>query len=183
MHMILRCPEGQCADGAALPVSGPEAPDPAGSIQVTMPFMLYLEQNRSTVPESGRGALLALIGLSVAATIIPAIRGYYLVPIAILSALGALVLALEYFARKPVPSETVEIDRDRLTIRDHLGRTVQMPSYWTRLEEIRSGPDILRLVLRCGDRSVELGRCLHAVERAEVAPLVRAGLRHARGGV
>ena len=166
MHMILRCPEGQCGDGAALPLSGPEAPDPAGTIPASLPYTLYLEQNRSTFPESGRGAMLALI-----------------VPIAMLSALGALVLALEYFARQPVPSETVEIDRDRLTIRDHLGRTVQMPSYWTRLEEIRSGPDILRLVLRCGDRGFELGRCLHAVERAEVAPLVCAGLRHARGGV
>lgn len=186
MYAILSRPDGwRIAVDAPVVASrllARSLPDTEIAKGASVPFTLLMQQNRSSFPRAGRGALIAILGLCFASTIAPAIRGYYLVPIAVLLAMGALVLALEIFERLPVPSETIAVDFERLTVRDHLGRTVEMPSYWTRIESVRRAPYDVRLILRCRDRSVEIGRCIGFEERQNVALLIGAALTHVRGG-
>lgn len=182
MHILLRCPEGRRFEDLAPPRSIEGDAARARLTSVTVPFALHVQQNRSSFPPSGRLPLLAMLALSFAATIAPAMRGYYLVPAAVLVGMASLLLALEIFQRQPVPSETIEIDFDRLTITDHRGKVTTLPSHWTRIEELRKGPDGLRLVLHCRWQSIEIGRCVDSTERARIAPLIRAALAHVRGG-
>ena len=180
MYAILSRPDGwRIADDAAV-VALAHPLSREGLANVSVPFALHMQQNRSSFPRAGRGALLAILGLCFVATIAPALKGHYLVPIAVLLAMGGLVLALEIFERLPVPTETVEVDFDRLTVRDHLGRTAELPSYWTRIETIKRAPYDLRLILRCRDRSVEIGRWIGIEERQKVAALIGAALAHGR---
>jgi len=111
MHYLLRCPDGWRPDDRAVAATQSRPPDPQEATSPSVPFTLHMQQNRSAFPESGRGMLVALLSLCMAATIIPAVKGYYLVPIAVLLAMAALVLALEYFQRQPV---AVGNDRDRV---------------------------------------------------------------------
>lgn len=148
--------------------------------EATVPFTLHLQQSRSTFPQTGRGALIAVLGLCFVSTLAPAIRGYYLVPIAVLLAMGTLVLALEMFERLPVPSETIAVDLEQLTVRDHIGRKLALPSYWTRIKTVRRAPYDVRLILRCRDRSIEIGRCIGFEEPQKVALLIGTALAHVR---
>ena len=185
MYAILSRPDGwRIADDAAVVASELLAHPLSreGLASVSVPFALHMQQNRSTFPRAGRGALVAILGLCFVATIAPALRGHYLVPIAVLLAMGALVLALEVFERLPVPTETIEVDFDRLTLRNYLGRTAELPSYRTRIESIKRAPYDVRVILRCRDRSIEIGRCIDFEERQMVAALIGAALAHVRGG-
>lgn len=181
MHYLLRCPDGWRPDDRAVAATQSRPPDPQEATSPSVPFTLHMQQNRSAFPESGRGMLVALLSLCMAATIIPAVKGYYLVPIAVLLAMAALVLALEYFQRQPVPSETIEIGFEQLRFRDHRGNKIELPSYWTRIEQIRRGPYNLRLILRCRERGLEIGGCLNIEERAEVGQIISAALTQIRG--
>lgn len=182
MFQHISCPEGWHPDGMAAAAPSSPLSCPQGATSPSLPFALHMQQQRSTFPETGRGALLALLGLCMATTIVPAIRGYYLVPVAVLLAMAALVLALEYFQRQPVPSETIEFSFDQLRIRNHRGNMIALPSYWTRIEEVRPNPYNLRLILICRGRSIEVGRCLTMEERAEVSRIIRSALCQMRGG-
>ena len=71
---------------------------------------LALSENRSSLPPEARAAISALIVLAIACTIGPALRGLHFVPVAVIAGMGGLLLALEWFARKPVPNETLLID-------------------------------------------------------------------------
>ncbi len=113
MHILLRCPEGRRFEDLAPPRSIEGDAARARLTSVTVPFALHVQQNRSSFPPSGRLPLLAMLALSFAATIAPAMRGYYLVPAAVLVGMASLLLALEIFQRQPVPSETIEIDFDQ----------------------------------------------------------------------
>lgn len=182
MYYILGCPDdGWQSEAQAVDSTAQASRHTLATNGSDLPCSLHMQQQRSAFPEEGRGALIAMLGLCFAATIIPAIKGYYLVPAAVLMAMAALVLALEYFQRQPIPSETVEFGFDRLFVHDHMGSRVELPTYWTRLEESGRSPYMLRLFLRCHDRRVEIGRCLGIEERAEVAPIIRAALARIRG--
>lgn len=182
MHILLRCPEGRRFEDLAPARSIESSTAKASLASATVPFALLVQQNRSSFPASDRLPLLAMLGLSFAATIAPAMRGYYLVPIAVLVSMASLLLALELFQRQPVPSETIEIDFDLLTITDHHGTVTTLPSHWTRIEEVRKGPFDLRLMLHCHWQSIEIGHCVDSTERGRIAPLIRAALAHVRGG-
>jgi uncharacterized membrane protein len=186
MYAILSRPDGWgIADDAPSAAPGLRMHSLPGIESVkgtSVPFTLQMQQNRSTFPHTGRGALIAILGVCLASIIAPAIRGYYLAPIAVLLAMGALVLALEIFEQLPVPTETITVDFEQLTVRDHFGRTVELPSFWTRIETVRSASYDVRVILRCRDRSVEIGRCIGFEERQKVALLIGAALAHVRGG-
>lgn len=184
MHQLLRCPSGRPHDdgypnggGSAL---GPATGEPGGRA-TDLPFALRLIQNRSAFPAEGRPVLIVLLALCLAATITSAIKGYYLVPIAVLAAMAALVVALEWFSRQSVPAQMLEVDFDHVTLSDHRGNVVSLPAYWARLEEIERTPLDHRLYLVCRDRRIEIGRCIGLAERKAVAPLIRVALAHARG--
>jgi uncharacterized membrane protein len=187
MYALLSRPEGwRLPDDVASAGTSGLSTHPSlvhrGSARASVPFALHMQQNRSTFPEAGHGALVAILGLCFAATIAPAIKGYYIVPIAVLLAMSALVLALEIFERQPVPSETLDVDFERLTVRDHRGRKIELPSYWTHIDIVRPAPYDLRLFLRCRDRSIQIGCCIGIEERKKVAILIGAALAHVRGG-
>lgn len=175
MFMEIGCPLGQRADG----VSRAGIDDAADRIvQKNGPVRLALElsENRSVLPDSARGAMGAMIALAVACTIGPALRGLVFVPVAVVSAMALLWLALEWFHRAPVPHETLVIDAAHVRFDDHRGRRVEWPTYWTRLDVVQRTPVDRRLYLRLRDQSVEIGRCIDAYERGQIAPRIADAL-------
>lgn len=184
MYLLLSHPVGW-RHGAfeAVPGQAKRAWRSASSDAPTCPsFVLHLEQNRSPLPQEARLMLLILLALAFVSTLGPALRGSLVVPIGVLAGMAALLVALERHRRLPVPFERIEIDDRSIRILSQRGLLSELPSHWARIEQVRPAPMNLRLMLRCRDRSVELGRCLGIDERQAIAPLIAAALAHMKGG-
>lgn len=166
-------PEQVAKQAQPVPFSGPPGPSA---------FVLHLEQNRSSLPAGARALMLALLALAFVSTLGPALRGSYVVPIAVLAGMGSLLAALEIHARLPVPFERLEIDARSARLISRRRTEWEAPSHWTNVEQVRHTATDLRIVLACRDRSVEIGRCLGVEERRQIGPLIASAFAHVKGG-
>lgn len=138
---------------------------------------LRLQQNRSSLPKEGRIAVAAMLVLAFACTVGTGLRGQIFVPFAVVVSMAALVLAIEWFSRLPVPSETLLITSEWVIFDDHRGRSARWPTYWTRI--VVENPTLCdrRVYLTHRQQRLEIGRCIDIGERAEVASIVDLALR------
>ena len=146
-----------------------------------LPVVLHMQENRSHIPQAARVVFTMLAVLFIAATLLAAARGQWLVPAYALSALAALTFALEHHAKATPSSETLEIDVDCARHRMGAHEAVSLPMTWLRLVTEQRSPTELRLILRAGERRVEIGRCLALEERRALAPLLQVALTRAKG--
>ncbi|QHL91151.1 DUF2244 domain-containing protein [Sphingomonas changnyeongensis] len=139
---------------------------------------------RSAMPVQGRYMLIAA---SIAAAIMSArfvMIGAWPVMIFAVLDIGALVVALHVFARRPVPEERLALvdGRIELTRIDHQGRRARLalPAFWTRLETSgRTELDCdLWLVFR--GRRHPVAQCVAAAERRALIPRIEALLARGR---
>lgn len=137
---------------------------------------LLMREDRSHLPGHARETVTALIALFMAAAIAPATQGRILVPLFVLAAMAALVLALEWHQRRPPPEEWLEIGDGQWRHVWKAGRAVDLPSYSLRFElERRSAADV-RLVFHHRTQRFEVGHCLNLDERREIAPILARAL-------
>jgi uncharacterized membrane protein len=143
-------------------------------------FVCTMQQNRSHFPDEARGALAVIVTLFMATSILPALRGYWLVPIFSLAVMALLALVLEAHQRSQPLTERLALENGEVRYSDSNGRLFALPSYWVRFEtEQRSAFDI-RLHLRDRDRRFEVGTSLSLEERRAVAPIIADALATAR---
>ena len=138
---------------------------------------LRLQQNRSSLPKEGRIAVVAMLVLAFACTVGTGLRGQIFVPVAVVMSMAALVLAIEWFSRLPVPSETLLITSEWVMFNDHRGRSARWPTYWTRVAVENPTWCDRRVYLTHRQQRLEIGRCIDIGERAEVARIVDLALR------
>lgn len=181
MYLLLSHPTGW-RHGSLGAVHRQGSPTASCDARSMSPFVLHLEQNRSSLPDGARVLLPLLLGLAFASTLGPALRGSFIVPAAVLAAMASLLLAMEIHVRLPVPFERIEIDGRAVRLLSHRGLLSEFPSHWARIEQVRRTPVDLSLVLTCRGRSVEFGRCLGIDERRAIVPIVADALAHVRGG-
>ncbi|KQZ76630.1 hypothetical protein ASE06_06375 [Sphingopyxis sp. Root214] len=168
MFEILDRPDGRCRNA--------DAPLRVRSGYDEAPFVLRMRENRSHLSQHARETFTVLIGLFMAAAIVPALQGRILVPLFAIGTMGALVLALEWHKAKPPPEEWLEIGDGQWRYRDEAGRSVNLPAYWLRFElERRSAADC-RLVFHHRTQRFEVGQCLNLDERREIAPILARAL-------
>lgn len=137
---------------------------------------LHLQQNRSSLPKEGRVAVVAMLVLAFTCTVGTGLRGQIFVPLAVVVSMAALVLAIEWFARLPVPRETILITSQWVMFDDHRGRNVRWPTYWTRVVVENPTWCDRRVYLTHRQQRLEIGRCIDIGERAEVARIVDLAL-------
>ena len=183
MYEFLRHPEGRpwakVSDWLAAPPQPHAQPQAGGQGQQRL--ILRMRENRSHLGNDARAAFSVIAVVLVATTILPALKGYWLVPVFSLAALAALTFALDRHAKSRPASETLELIDGRVRYRDSAGRVIEYPAFRMRLAAEGRGPSDLRLFLRSRDGAIEFGRCLSLDERREVAPLVAAALAETRG--
>lgn len=146
-----------------------------------LPVVLHMRENRSHLPQGARVVFTMLAVLFIAVTLLTAARGQWLVPAYAMGALAALTFALEHHAKVTPASETLEIDIDCARFRIGADEAVSLPLTWLRLVTEQRSPTDLRLILRAGERRVEIGRCLALEERRALAPLLQVALTRAKG--
>lgn len=156
----------EARDGAYAPAALADAP-----ITVTM------RANRSSLSDEARTTLTALIGLAMAAAILPALRGHYLVPVYVLATMAFLVGALEWHKRSVVAEEHLALDAKAAVLTTSDGIATALPRATTELVEV-AGPSRLTLFLRSHWGSVEIARCLSLEGKRELAPLLSHALRN-----
>ena len=154
---------------------------PSSHVAGDQPLILHMRENRSHLSQDARSGFSLLAAAFMALTILPALKGYWLVPVFALLAMAALTFALERHAKSSPASETLELADGRVRHRDSSGHVSEYPVFWMRLAAEGKSPSDLRLFLRSRDGTLEFGRCLSLDERREVAPLVAAALAEARG--
>jgi len=164
----------------ALPPSGP-----ATEIPTRLPFRAVLVPHRSLTP---RGFLILMClfgGLSFATGI-----AFYAIGAWPVLGFFGLDVALVYLAfklnyRAARATETVEVDRDALTVtwtnaRGHHHRSARLSSTWTRLEELETPDGGFHLQLASRGRSIAIARHMSSDERRTFAVALRAALRLVR---
>ena len=145
-------------------------------------LVLRMRENRSSLSPAARSAFSTLALLFMAMMILPALKGYWLVPAYSLAAMAALTFALDRHSKSRPASETLELSPERVRHHDSTGRTVELPAFWLRVTAEGKTPADLRLFLRGRDGAVEVGSCLSLEERRQIAPLIAAALAQAREG-
>ncbi len=145
------------------------------------PLVVRMCENRSQLTRDARIAIASIAFVLITLTILPALRGFWLVPVFALSAMAALTFALEAHARGNPASEVLELSEGRVRHRDSSGRTTELSAFWLRLFADQPTPAEMRLFLKGRDGALEFGRCLSLDERRELAPLMAAALAEARG--
>ena len=143
-------------------------------------LVLHLRENRSPLSEPARQTVAAIALLLAACTILPALKGLWLVPVYALGTLAALTFALECHARSQPASETLTFAEGHIRYRGTDGQATNLPCRFTRLDARAITPASLRLFLRHRDQSVEIGRCLGLEERRALIPTIAAALAQAR---
>jgi uncharacterized membrane protein len=145
-------------------------------------FICTMQQNRSHFPDEARGALAVVVTLFMATSILPVLRGYWLVPFFSLAVMALLVLALEAHQKSQPLTERLALENGEARYSDSTGRLFALPSYWVRFEtEQRSAFDI-RLHLRNRNQRFEVGTSLNLEERLAVAPIIAEALATATAG-
>jgi uncharacterized membrane protein len=167
MYLMYGCPTGQH-------LAGDSASKPGGS-----GLVLHLRQSRAALPQGARTAFTILIGLFMAASILPVLQGYWLVPIYALGTMAVLVGALEWHARSARDAEWLAIADGRVRWRGKDEHTIDLPVRTVRLVQEIARPDRLRLLLHNQWQRVEIGACLDTAEKQAVARLIEDHLREA----
>lgn len=169
---IERLGEHICASHSVLPNQG---------ISFSNGIVLQMQQNRSRFPAEGRHALSVIVTLFMLTSVLPALRGNFLVPIFSIGVMGLLVWALEFHQKSPPYSERLELADGEVRYTDNAGRAFTMPSYWARIEAKKRTPVDVRLHLRNRDSHFEFGTSLSLEERLAIAPFIERALATARG--
>lgn len=169
---IERFGEHICASHSVIPNQG---------ISVSNGIVLQMQQNRSSFPAEGRRALSVIVTLFMLTSVLPALRGNFLVPLFSIGVMALLVWALEFHQKSPPYSERLELADGKLLYADSAGRTFAMPSYWARIEAQKRTPSDVRLHLRSRGSHFEFGNSLSLEERLAIAPVIERALATARG--
>jgi len=180
MFELLGRPQGRpWADAKALPA----VTSPAGTSAAARgdPVILRMCENRSQIPEAGRQTLAVMAFALMVLTIVPALKGLWLVPAYSLATLAALTFALERHGKTTPRNELLEFLPGRVRHRDSQGHTTELPSLFLRLAAEERRPFDCRLFLRGRAESLEIGRCLAPEERRAMVPLIAAALGQSRG--
>jgi len=146
------------------------------------PLILRMQENRSHLSQEARLCFSVIGLLFLMTSIMPALKGHWLVPAFSLAAMAALTFALEQHGKSRPATEILELADGRVRHRDSAGQTVEYPAFWMRLAAEARTPSELRLFLHCRDGAFEFGRCLSLDERRQLAPIIAAALAEARGG-
>jgi uncharacterized membrane protein len=154
---------------------------PNQGISANAVIVLQMQQNRSSFPAEGRAALCVLVTLFMLSSILPALRGNFIVPLFSISVMAVLVWALDFHKNSAPYSERLELADGELHYADSRGLTFAMPSYWARFETEKRTPVDVRLHLRSRNRGFEFGKSLSLEERLAVAPVIERALATARG--
>lgn len=154
---------------------------PKQGISANAVIVLQMQQNRSSFPAEGRGALCVLVTLFMLTSVLPALKGNLLVPLFSIGVMALLVWALEFHQKSEPYSERLELAGGKLRYADSTGRTFAMPSYWARFETEKRTPVDVRLHLRSRDKRFEFGNSLSLEERLAIGPVIEQALAVARG--
>jgi uncharacterized membrane protein len=168
MYLIFGCPAGRHLAGESASHSGGSS------------LVLQLRRSHPELSQEARTVFTILIGLFMAASILPVLQGYWLVPVYALGTMAVLVGALEWHARSARDAEWLAIADGRVRWRDKEGQTIDLPTRTVRLVQESAGPDRLRLFLDSQWQRVEIGTCLDIAEKHAVARLIEDHLRDAR---
>lgn len=144
-------------------------------------IVVQMRQNRSHFPQEGRAALSMMLALLMLTSVVPAIKGYWLVPVFSLGVMGSLVLALEFHQKSAPMSETLEFSGGQLRYTSSSGERFEQSSFWVRLDTIQRHPLELRLFLNNRNDRIEFGSTLSLDERRALAPFISAALAQSRG--
>lgn len=145
-------------------------------------FVCTMQQNRSHFPDEARGALCVVVTLFMGTSILPLLRGYWLVPLFSLAVMALLVRALEAHRKSQPLTERLALEGGEIRYSDSTGRLFALPSYWVRFETEQRSPFDIRLHLRDRNQRFEVGTSLNLEERLAVAPIIASALSLARGG-
>lgn len=176
MYEIVRCPPGQHRRNAGQQLTA--LPHEDDRCKAT--FALRMQQNRSSFPRDARGAFSILVTMLVCTSILPALHGYWAVPLFSTTAMALLVGALEYHSKTAPISELLEFHEGSLRHWNECGHFTELPAYWAKLDASLRTPFDLRLTISSRDQSVEIARCLSLEEKRDVAPVIAAALARAR---
>ena len=175
MYEILRCsPERPWARPELASPAMLDASPAGGAI------VLRLRENRSQLSEPARQCFAVLVAAMMALAILPALKGYWMVPAYCLAAMAALTFALERHAKAKPKCESLPFAEGVIRHRDAGGQATELPALFTRLHADEATPTSLRLFLKHRDRSVEIGGCLGPDERRAMMPVIAAALSQAR---
>ena len=145
------------------------------------PVIIEMRENRSPLPTASRSTM-ALLGFALMVlTIVPALKGLWLVPAYSLLTVAALIFALERHGKSVPRAERLEFSCGRVCHRDAEGHTSEFATFGLRFAAEEARPFDCRLFLRSRGRSVEIGLCIAAEERRAMAPLIAAALHQTRG--
>lgn len=143
-------------------------------------FVLHMEENRSCFPQDARGALVVMVTLLMATSILPALKGYWLVPLFSLGMMALLVWALEHHQKSAPKFERLELGDGELRYSNSAGHVFALPSHRLRFELERPQPANVRLLLCDRTQRHEIGTTLNVDERIAVAPLIAGALGTAK---
>lgn len=139
-------------------------------------IVVRMRENRSALSSEARSAFAALAFLLLVLSIVPVVRGYWLVPAFSLATVAALTFALERHQKQAAPAETLEVGPGCLRHADSHGRMTECKGPWLSFMVEAPTPSALRLLVRTAADVVEIGRCLSLDERRAVAPVIEAAL-------
>lgn len=139
-------------------------------------FILHMQQNRSHFPHEGRAALSLLALLMMLATIAPALKGLWPIPVFALITMAGLIWALEQHQTRAPLCERLELGEGEIRYADSVGRSFCLANPWVRLETEALSAANIRLMLRDRDSRFEVGISLNRDERMAVAPLIERAL-------
>lgn len=176
MYQLLRRPEGRpwATPSEWLTLS---ASDPLPAEQ---PLVVLMRENRSTLGHLERQTIAVLGTCLTIVAILPALKGYWLVPVFSLGVLALLVFALDRHRQSVPASETLELGKGKVVLRRSRQEPVELSSMWMRFAAEQRSPSDLRLFLRDRQRSIEIGTCLSLEEREAIAPIIAAALAETR---
>ncbi len=176
MYQLLRRPEGRPwatpGDWLALPASDP--------LPAERSFVLLMRENRSTLGSHERQTIAILGTCLTILAVLPALKGYWLVPVFSLGVLALLVFALDRHRQSAPASETLELGQGKVVLRRSRQMPIELSPWGTQFAADQRSPANLRLFLRHRQHSIEIGACLSLEEREAIAPIIAAALAQAR---
>ena len=145
------------------------------------PVIIEMRENRSHLSKAGRQTIAMLSFALMMLMIVPAMKGYWLVPIYSLLTMAALTFALDRHGKSVPRAECLAFSPGRVCHRAADGRMSEFTTYGLRFAVEEARPFDCRLFLRARERSVEIGLCIAAEERRAMAPLIAAAINQSRG--
>lgn len=143
-------------------------------------LVLHMRENRSQLSNPARQTLAVVVTLLMACTILPALKGLWLVPVFCLTAMAALTFALDTHAKRRPNDELLTFGDGYIRHRNVAGEARELPSHFTRLHAEEASPTSLRLFLKHRDHAIEIGRCLGLDEKRALLPVIAAALSQTR---